>query len=87
MPIYMYFHLSIKDLEIKDKSNRFKIFIYIHKIPFDPQKPDHLEKLVESLLPLQLSSRKHFAKIEDKKSYCKKLDLRTLQLEFSLALI
>ena len=27
--------------------------------------------------PLQLSSRKHFAKIEDKKSYCEKLSLKT----------
>ena len=32
--------------------------------------------------PLQLSSRTHFAKIEDKKSYCEKLSLKTL-LEFS----
>ena len=34
--------------------------------------------------PLQLSSRTHFAKIEDK-SYCEKLSLKTLQLEFSFA--
>ena len=28
----------------------FKIFIYVHKNPFEPQAPDHLEKLAESLL-------------------------------------
>ena len=31
--------------------------------------------------PLQLSSRTHFAKVEDKKSYCEKLGLKTYQLE------
>ena len=28
----------------------FKIFIYVHKNPFEPQAPDHLEKVAESLL-------------------------------------
>ena len=28
----------------------FKIFIYVHKNPFEPQAPDHLEKLAETLL-------------------------------------
>ena len=33
-------------------------------------------------VPEYFSSRTHFAKIEDKKSYCEKLSLKTLQLEF-----
>ena len=28
----------------------FKIFIYVHKNPSEPQAPDHLGKLAESLL-------------------------------------
>ena len=32
--------------------------------------------------PLQLSSQTHFVKLEDKKSYCEKLVLKTYQLEF-----
>ena len=35
-------------------------------------------------VPEYFSSRTHFAKIEDKKSYCEKLGLKTYQLEFSL---
>ena len=27
----------------------FKIFIYVHKNLFEPQAPDHLEKVAESL--------------------------------------
>ena len=27
----------------------FKIFIYVHKNPLEPQAPDHLEKLAECL--------------------------------------
>ena len=34
-------------------------------------------------VPEYFSSRTHFAKIEDKKSYCEKLSLKTLQLEFN----
>ena len=34
-------------------------------------------------VPEYFSSRTHFAKIENKKSYCEKLSLKTLQLEFS----
>ena len=34
----------------RDELNLFKIFIYIHKNIFEPQLPDYLEKLVESLL-------------------------------------
>ena len=35
-------------------------------------------------VPEYFSSRTHFAKIEDKKSYCEKLGLKTYQLEFRL---
>ena len=47
-----------------------KIRIYIHKKLFVPQAPDLLEKLAE--ISPQLSSRTHFAKIEDKKVIAKK---------------
>ena len=33
-------------------------------------------------VPEYFSSRTHFAKTEDKKSYCKKLGLKTSQLDF-----
>ena len=34
-------------------------------------------------VPEYFSSRTHFAKIEDKKSYCEKLSLKPQQVEFS----
>ena len=57
------FYLSIKYLEIWDNSVYCEIFIYIHKNLF-------ARKLAESLL-YNFQSRRHFAKIEDKKVIAK----------------
>ena len=58
-----------------------KIFIYVHKNPFEQQKPDHLEKLAESLL-YNLHQENILLKYKIK-TYSKKLVLKTLQLFFS----
>ena len=48
------------------KSIYFKIYIFVHKNLFEPQAPDHLEKLTKSLI-YNFHHQKHFAKIKDKK--------------------
>ena len=53
----------------------------MHKNPFEPQAPDHLEKLAESLL--YNFHREHIL-LKYKKSYRENLVLKTLQLEFSV---
>ena len=62
-----------KRLNFRMNSIYCKIFIYIRKNLFAQQTPD----LWRSWSPLQLSSQTHFAKIEDKKSYCEKVSLKT----------
>ena len=76
---YTNYHLSIKDF--RTNSIYFKIFIYIHKNLFEPHASDHLEKVAESLL--YNFHRKHILLKLKIKSYCKKLVLKTLQLEFN----
>ena len=44
---------------------------------------ENIRLIARTPSPLQLSSRIHFAKVEDKKSYCEKLGVKTYQLEFS----
>ena len=53
----------------------------MHLITEEPVASRMLEPFGD--VPEYFSSRTHFAKIEDKKSYCEKLSLKTLQLEFS----
>ena len=60
----------------------FKIFIYVHKNPLEPQAPDHLEKLAESLL--YNYHREHILLKFMIKKLSRNLDLKKfLQLEFS----
>ena len=54
-----------KKIKFRMNSIYFKIFIYVHKNPFAPQAPDHMEKLAESLL--QLSLQAPFANFKIKK--------------------
>ena len=75
------FNLSIKDLEIKNEFNSFLNFIYAHKNPFEPQEPDHLEKLAESHL-FNFHHKLILLKLKIK-SYSQNLVLKTLQLELS----
>ena len=85
---YTNFYLSIKDLGIWDEFNLFKIFIYVHKNPFEPQAPDHLEKMAESLL--YNFHREHILLKKLQRKFCSKnftagvYTVKTKRLEHSL---
>ena len=72
----------LKDLEIQDEFNLLQnLHLYTQKSVCATSTRPFGE--FGGKTPLQLSSRTHFSKIEDKKSYCEKISLKTYQLEFS----